>query len=135
MAVTYTAAVERVARRTERWTDRLDLTVLLVAATSCVAVLAIALAYAGRLSAFEMAGHRAAAAPVNLNTVADARPIEAALQAVFADANDRQLAAQQLFTFLGEERQKKHPLGKVGGIAPLFRPADLAKMKPRFTVR
>src|SRR3954466_1555385 len=135
MAVTYTAAVDRGARRTERWTDRLDLTALLVAATSCVAVLAIALAYAGRLSAFESAGHQAAAAPINLNTVADARPIEAALQAVFADANDRQLAAQQLFTFVGDERQKTRRLANVGAIAPLFSPADFAKMKPLFTVR
>jgi cell division protein FtsW (lipid II flippase) len=135
MAVTYTAAVERDARRTERWTDRLDATALLVAATSCVAVLAIALAYAGRLSVFESAGHRAEAAPINLNAVADARPIEAALQAVFADANDRQLAAQQLFTFLGDERQKTRRLANVGAIAPLFSPADFAKMKPLFTVR
>jgi cell division protein FtsW (lipid II flippase) len=135
MAVTYTAAVERDARRTEHWTDRIDLAALSVAATSCVAMLAIALAYAGRMSVFESVGRAAAAAPINLNTVADARPLEAAMETVFSDANDRRLAAQRLFRFLGDERQKTRPLPNVGAIAPLFSPADFAKMKPLFTVR
>jgi cell division protein FtsW (lipid II flippase) len=54
---------------------------------------------------------------------------------VFSDANDRQLAAQRLFQFLGDERRKTRPLPNVGAIAPLFSPADFAKMKPLFTVR
>ena len=98
-------------------------------------MLAIALAYAGRTNVFEHPGHAAAAAPVNLNTVADARPLEAVMATVFSDANDRQLAAQRLFQFLGDERQKTRPLPNVGAIAPLFSPADFAKMKPLFTVR
>src|SRR5438552_8057126 len=135
MAVTLTAAVERDARRTEYWTDRIDLAALSLAATSCVAMLAIALAYAGRMNVFESVGHAAAAAPVNLNTVADARPLEAAMETVFSDATDRRLAAQRLFRFLGDERQKTRPLPNVGAIAPLFSPADFAKMKPLFSVR
>src|SRR2546425_1935309 len=135
MTVTYTAAVERDARRTEHWTDRIDLAALSVAVTSCVAMLAIALAYAGRMNVFASVGHPAAAAPVDLNTVADARPLEAAMETVFSDANDRRLAAQRLFRFLGDERQKTRPLPNVGAIAPLFSPADFAKMKPLFTVR
>ena len=135
MTVTYTVAAERHARQKQHWTDRIGLSVLSIAATSCVAMLAIALAYAGRTNVFEHPGHAAAAAPINLNTVADARPLEAVMATVFSDANDRQPAAQRLFQFLGDERQKTGPLPNVGAIAPLFSPADFAKMKPLFTVR
>jgi cell division protein FtsW (lipid II flippase) len=135
MTVTYTVAAERRARKKRHWTDWISLSVLSIAATSCVAMMAIALAYAGRTNVFEHAGHAAAAAPINLNTVADARPLEAAMATVLSDATERQPAAQRLFQFLGDERQKRRPLPNVGAIAPLFSPADFAKMKPLFTVR
>ena len=135
MTVTYTVAAERRARQKRHWTDWIGLSVLSMAATSCVAMLAIALAYAGRTNVFEHPGHAAAAAPINLNTVVDAKPLEAAMATVFSDANDRQLAAQRLFQFLGDQRQKTGPLPNVGAIAPLFSPADFAKMKPLFIVR
>ena len=83
MTVTYTVAAERRARQKRHWTDRIGLSVLSIAATSCVAMLAIALAYAGRTNVFEHPGHAAAAAPINLNTVADARPLEAVMATVF----------------------------------------------------
>jgi cell division protein FtsW (lipid II flippase) len=135
MTATYTVAAERHGKQKQHWTDRIGLSVLSNAATSCVAILAIALAYAGRTNVFEHPGHAATAAPINLNTVADARTLEAAMTTVFSDANDRQPAAQRLFQFLGDERQKTGPLPNVGAIAPLFSPADFAKMKPLFTVR
>jgi len=141
MTVTYTAAVERDARRTRRWTDRIGLAGLSLAATSCVAIVAIALAYAGRMTVFESARPERAQldgrveGPINLNTVADAKPLERAMETVFVDANDRRLAAQRLFTFVGDERQKARPLQNVGAIAPLFSPADFAKLKPLLTVR
>src|SRR5262249_48877832 len=141
MTVTYTAAVERDARRMQHWTDRIGLSVLAVAATSLVAMLAIALAYMGRLNVFESARPQRAQldgrpeGPVNLNTVADARPLDAAMETVFADASERRLAAQRLFRFIGDQRQKAHALPNVGAIAPLFSPADFAKVKPLFTVR
>lgn len=135
MTATYTAAVDRDAARTERRTDRINLAALSVAATSCVAMLAIALAYAGRMAVVDGASRAAAAAPVDLNTVADARPIEAAMATVFSDADDRQLAAQRLFRFLSDERQKTRALPNVGAVAPLFSPADFARLKPLFVVR
>src|SRR3954466_4524848 len=134
MAVTYTADVERNAPRARHWTPRIDLSALTVAATSCVAVLAIALAYAGRLSVFERPGHAVAAA-INLNAVADAKSLEAAMEPVFPHADDRQLAAQRLFRFLDDERQKTRTLPNVGAIAPIFDAADFAKVKPLFAVR
>ena len=135
MTVTYTVAADRHARVKRHWADRIGFSVLSIAATSCVAMMAIALAYAGRTNVFEQSGHAAVAAPINLNTVADARQLEAAMAAVFPDANDRQLAVDRLFRFLGAERQNTRPLPNVGAIAPLFSPADFAKMKPLFTVR
>jgi len=98
MAVTYTVAVERNERRAHHWTDRIGLSALTVAATSCVAMLAIGLAYAGRTNVFESAG-RTVTAPLNLNTVTDAGPLEAAMETVFSDASDRRLAAERLFRF------------------------------------
>jgi cell division protein FtsW (lipid II flippase) len=135
MNTTYTAAVERDAQRTGRRTGRIDLSVVSIVATSCVAALAIALAYAGRISVFESSGRAAAAAPVNLNTVVDARALEAAMEAVVPDANDRRLDAERIFRFLDAERQKARALPNVGAIAPLFSPADFAKLKPLFSVR
>jgi cell division protein FtsW (lipid II flippase) len=134
MTATYKLAVERQARRRPHWTDRIGLSVLSTAATSGVAMLAIALAYAGRTNVLEHTGHPAATS-INLNTVADARPLEAVTATVFSDANDRQLAAQRLFQFIDDERQMTRPLPNVGAIAPLFSQPDFAKMKPLFTVR
>src|SRR5262249_32391925 len=135
MSVTYTAAVDREAHRTGRRTGRFDRSVVSMAATSCVAMLAIALAYGGRLIVFESSTRAAAPAPINLNTVADANAIDAAMETVVPDANDRRIAAERLFQFLGDERQKAGALPNVGAIARLFSPADFAKLKPLFTVR
>ena len=135
MTTTYMAAAERDTRRTRHWTDRIDLAALLVPATSCVAVLAIALAYAGRTNVFAGTSRAAAVAPVNLNAVAAAPPLEAAMETVLSDADERRLTAQRLFRFLGEQRQQSRALPNVGAIAPLFSQADFAKIKPLFTVR
>jgi cell division protein FtsW (lipid II flippase) len=135
VAVTYTAAVERDERPARRRAGRVDLSVVSMAATSCVAALAIALAYAGRTTVFQTAGRAAAPAPVNLNTVADAPALEAVMDAVFPDATVRRLAAERLFRFVGDERQKARALPNVGAVAPLFDPAEFAKLKPSFTVR
>ena len=135
MAVTYTAALERDAKRTPHRTGRGDLSALAVAATSCVAMLAIALAYGGRMIRLGSSGHAATAAPINLNTVADEGQLEPAMEIVFPDVNDRHLAARQLFQFLGDAREKKRTLPNVGAIAPLFSAGDFAKLKPLFSVR
>ena len=135
MSATYTAAVNRDAPRTAGRGGLFDLSVVSIVATSCVAMLAIALAYAGRTSVAGRSGRAAAAAPVNLNTVADANAIEAAMEPVIPIANDRRAAAERLFQFLAAERQKARALPNVGAIAPLFAPADFAKLKPVFIVR
>ena len=71
---------------------------LLLVLTSVVAVMAIALAYMGRTHATEVTS--AAQATVNLNTVAEARHLERALEPAFASAADRRFVAQHLLTFI-----------------------------------
>ena len=135
MTATYTTAADRDAQQTGRRTGLIDLSVVSIVATSCVAMLAIALAYAGRMSAADSAGRTAAAAPVNLNTVAGSHAIDVAMEAVIPNADDRRSAAGRLFQFLAAEREKARVLPNVGAIAPLFPPAEFAKLKPVFSVR
>ena len=135
MTATYTAAVDRDAQQTGRRPGFIDMSVASIVATSCVAILAISLAYVGRMSAFDSSRPAAAAALVNLNTAPDANAIAAAMEPVVPNANDRRLAAERIFRFLDGERQQARALPNVGAIAPLFSPADFAKLKPLFSVR
>src|SRR3954454_14956691 len=106
MNATYTAAVDRDAQQAGRRTRLIDLSVVSIVATSLVAMLAIALAYAGRMSVAESPGRDAAAAPINLNTVTDVKAIDAAMEPIVPNAGDRRSAAERLFQFLAAERQK-----------------------------
>src|SRR5437763_2250887 len=118
MALTYTTAAVRDAHRSQRRHDGVQWSDLALAATSCVAVLAIVLAYLGRMSVFDESERaRAGASVVNLNTVADPGAIESAMTTVFPDAIDRRLSAQQLFRFVVDERQQGRTLPNVGAIA------------------
>jgi cell division protein FtsW (lipid II flippase) len=136
MAVTYTTAVERDTRRVQQRTSPFGLAALSLAATSCVAIAALALAYGGRMSLFDSSERLAAIAPVvNLNTVTDQGSLEAAMQTAVPDVNERHLASQKLFAFLLAERQQERTLPNVGAIAPLFNAVDLAKLKPFLVVR
>jgi cell division protein FtsW (lipid II flippase) len=135
MTVTYTAGVDRDAPRTRRRAGLVDLSVVSIVATSLVAAMAIALAYAGRMSVAEGSVRAGAAAPVDLNTVADVKAIEAAMAPVVPNADDRRAAAERVFQFLAAERQQARVLPNVGAIAPLFPPAEFAALKPVFRVR
>src|SRR5215469_18153973 len=135
MTATYTAGVERDGPRSGRRTGFIDSSVVSIVATSLVAMLAIGLAYAGRTSGAESGGRAAAAAPVNLNTVSDVKTIDAAMEPVIPNADDRRSAAERLFQFLAVERQKARVLPNVGAVAPLFPPAEFAQLKQLFGVR
>src|SRR5262245_59811932 len=99
MGVTFTSAAERDRQSTGVQASRFRLADLLLALTSGVAILAIGLAYLGRLTVLELSESRRRDAVVNLNTVADARQLESALGAVFTNVYDRSLASQELFRF------------------------------------
>jgi cell division protein FtsW (lipid II flippase) len=143
MAVTYTTAAERDRQRAPVPTDRFDPAGLALVLTSGVALLAILLAYAGRISALEsVESARAGAQTVNLNTVADPAQLESAIEALHQDVSDRRSAAQALFRFLMDQRRDGRTLPNVGAIAhanvegkPLFTAANVAALKPFLTVR
>jgi cell division protein FtsW (lipid II flippase) len=142
MGVTYTTAAQRDAQPAsfrDRGVDPLD---LLLVATSVVVALAITLAYAGRVSLFGVSERaRRDAAVVNLNLVADPGPLEPALAAVVTSPKDHRAAASELFRFLADERSRGRGFPNVGAIAragsgtPLFTAAEVAALKPHFTVR
>ena len=149
MAVTYTTAAERDLQRSRQRADRFDLAQLSVAVTSGVALLAIVLAYAGRIGVFASAeSTRAGAQTVNLNTVEDPARLESALETVFRDPNDRRFASRELLRFVIDQRREGRTLPNVGAIARatvkatevdqskrLFTAADVAALKPFLTVR
>ena len=64
-----------------------------------------------------MESARAGVQPVNLNVVVDSGRLEPALGTVYANANDRRLAAEELLRFLVEERNQGRALTHVGAIA------------------
>lgn len=116
MSVTYTTAAERDRSRSQRaglsglarWPEPL------LAATSCLAVLAIALACSGRLRALDAGG---GGQPVDLNSVRNPDALEPALGTVYAHASDRRFAAAELFRFLDNERLAGAALPNVGAIS------------------
>jgi cell division protein FtsW (lipid II flippase) len=114
MSVTYVTAAQRDEAR-QRRTVRYGLPDPLLMATSCVAVLAIALACLGRLRAFDEAERGRAV--VNLNAARGPDALEPALAAVFTNAHDRRFAAAELFRFLGADHDERRTLPNVGAIA------------------
>ena len=117
MGVTYTTAAERALQHTKDRTDRFHPARLSLVVTSGVAIVAIALAYLGRISVFEQSENTRAGQPVNLNAVADPGRLEPALGTVFPNATDRRFASQELFRFLVDERRQGRALSHVGAIA------------------
>jgi cell division protein FtsW (lipid II flippase) len=154
MAVTYTTAAERDARRVTG--DRFALPpfeVPLVAA-SALAIVLLCAAYFGAVTA-PRAGTTRTGPVVNLNTVVEAASLERVLEPVFPIAEDRRFAARELVAFLVKADDGRRRLSNVGSLArirvpdrsagtsrtsaarsrPLFTPAQLAEIKPSFVVR
>ena len=117
MTVTYTSAADRDTLRTRRSAPMFGLSDLAMAATSCIALFAIALAYTGRLRTFEAAETlHADIRPVNLNSVQSAAEIEPALGVIFPGSTDRRFAARELFRFIDSDRTAGREQSHVGGI-------------------
>ena len=98
MGVSFTAALDRGSVSGAQ--RRIDAGYLLLVATSLVGLLAIGLAYSGRLHKFEIDDARAFASATNLNAVSEAGQLESALAVVFPAPADRRVAARDLFRFL-----------------------------------
>jgi cell division protein FtsW (lipid II flippase) len=114
MSVTYTTAAERDAYRQQQ-AARYRLPEPLLMATSCVAVLAIALACIGRLRAFDEAERGRQV--VNLNAARDPDSLEPALATIFPNVHDRRFAAAELFRFMSGDPSERSTLPNVGAIS------------------
>src|SRR5436190_3848103 len=100
MAVTYTRALQRdTQRQTVIAASAVEAAHVLLLATSLVAVLAVALAYEGRVRRLEALPPPAF--PVfNLSAGTDANQLETALQPAFVAPSDRRFAAHELLGFV-----------------------------------
>jgi hypothetical protein len=117
MTLTYTPAAERDTLRTRQRASTIGVADLLMLATSCVALFAISLAYAGRVQGFEASSaQHSGVRSVNLNTAANAAELEPALAVVFDNAADRRFAARELFRFVDADRQAGRAPSNVGAI-------------------
>ena len=115
MTVTYTLAAERDNRRQRvSWRAAPGWTLW---TASCIAAIAIGLAYQGRFRALSARAPDAATPGVNLNTVRDAAALEPALAALYSHPEDRRFAAQALFRYIAAERAADRDLANVGAIA------------------
>jgi cell division protein FtsW (lipid II flippase) len=135
MTVIRTSAAERDTRRTRRRARMFGASDLLLLATSGVALLAISLAYAGRLRVFDTsATSRPDVRTVNLNTVAEAAAIEPALAAIFGDTADRRFAAGELFRFVDADRNTGRTQSNVGAITRASVSVDAIEHDPALEV-
>jgi cell division protein FtsW (lipid II flippase) len=114
MSVTYTTAAERDAYRQQR-VARYSLPEPLLMATSCVAVVAIALACIGRLRTIDQAERGRPV--VNLNAARNPDSLEPALATTFTNVHDRRFAAAELFRFMGSDPSERRTLPNVGAIS------------------
>ena len=135
MAVTFTRALQRdTRRRTVVTAGALDTTRLVLVSTSLVAMLAVALAYEGRVRRLPAPGTSPPAAVVNLSTANNAAALETALAPALAAPADRRFAGQQLLSFLAAARERGEELPNVAAILRVTVPAALVDRAPGLTV-
>jgi cell division protein FtsW (lipid II flippase) len=129
MAVTYVLADARNRLDTGTSARAWQIQDALLAAASCVAIVAVVLAATGRLQTLETAFATAPpGATVNLNGISSASQLEPPLSVVFADSATRQFAARELFRFVNERRRDSGPLPNVGAVArATLRAADIGQ--------
>jgi hypothetical protein len=131
MAVTYTRALQRDSqRRTIAVPDTLDSRYLLLAATSLVALLAVTLAYGGRVQRLAPAAGAPSAPVFNLSTGTDVAQLEPALEPALAAPADRRFAANALLSFIVAARQAGEELPNVATILHVTVPASQIAQTP-----
>ena len=116
MAVTYTTAAERDARRVTHDRFALPPFEAPLLAASALAIVLLCAAYFGAVTA-PRAGTTRTGPIVNLNTVAAAASLERVLEPVFPIAEDRRSAARELFAFLVKVDDGRRRLSSVGSLA------------------
>ena len=116
MSTTFTPAVERDRQlRVQRSAAQPQGHLHLLALTSVVAAMVIALSYAGRTRAADT-GPWSAESAINLNTVNDAGALERPLEPAFPSADDRRFAATQLLAYVLSLRADGGRVANVGAV-------------------
>jgi hypothetical protein len=151
VGVTQVTASERDQRWASARARYLDARHVVLAATSLVAVLAIALSLTGRRAADAFADRLGVGPvlldrpqPVNLNTIANASDLAALLAPVVPDPTQRQAAATELYQFILTRHERGESLPNVGALLDakhgttersVLTRGDLAAIKPFAIVR
>jgi cell division protein FtsW (lipid II flippase) len=123
VAITVTSATERDRARRARILFRPGRREGLLAGTSLVAILAIGLAFAGRMQTAD----RLHQSPIDLNAVASSSELEPALAAAFTDAADRRVAALHLYGYIQSVRDAGSELRNVGTLLRATAPAEAVR--------
>ncbi len=137
MAVTYTTAA---ARDAARWQSRAALRIepleLALAGVSLFAIVLALMAFSGAGKQARPAGH-AGVRPVDLNTVADAAPLEPVLARIRTDPAARRDAARGLFAYLVQADGGRRTISDVRTLnrAHVLTPGEIAEIKPMLAVR
>jgi cell division protein FtsW (lipid II flippase) len=113
VAVTYVSAIDRDTRRITEVARQVDLRHGLLAITSTVALLALALTYAGTLSRTPRSSDQK---PIDITTLKESALLEPALEPIFPMAGDRRRAAGQLYQFIRARLDAGEPIANVGAL-------------------
>jgi cell division protein FtsW (lipid II flippase) len=122
MGVTYTAAVARDGRRAVAAARQIDAGHVLFVATSLVCLVAIGMAYLGRVRTIPR--DEGGRAPILLSATQSAETLEPALADAFPSSQDRRFAARELARFLAERAEARQPLENVAAILAIRVPAE-----------
>jgi hypothetical protein len=134
MAVTYTKALQRDTRRRIHVVPvAIDNLYLVLLSTSLVAMLAVALAYEGRVRRPAAPGGPSPDAVVNLSTVTNAATLEPMLAAALEAPADRRFAAQELLSFINAARERREELPNAAAILRVTVPASRIERTPGLT--
>ena len=137
MGLTYTSTVDRQLRVPTLASRGIGPRDALLPLTSLVAILAIGLAYGGRVRDLAADSGGKAVRLTNLNAVSDARALEPPLARVLASPSERESAARALFDHVDTIRRSGNEVSNVGALAAakVLTAEDFAKVKPSFSVR
>jgi len=135
MSVTYVPASQRDGWLAVTVARQLNARHAVLAVISVVAVLAIVLAYRGRVAADAMRGPSGATAVTNLNALEDPSRLDSLLRPVFTEPSDRRAAVKDLYQFIASQRDAGDRLPNVGALRPPLTREQLATLKPFAVVR
>jgi cell division protein FtsW (lipid II flippase) len=137
------SAIDRDTRRTSEIARHVDLRHGLLAITSVVALLALALTYAGTFARASRNARASDPRPLDITTLKEATALEPVLEPVFPMAGDRRRVAAQLYQFIRTRLDAGDSIANVGalrratvdGKVPVLTSDQLTAVKPSLAVR